>query len=146
MDVYVWLGLMALFLVVEAACPFHLVSVWFAVGALGASVTAALGGSVGVQVAIFLVVSGGLLAALWPLTKKLINPKITPTNVDSIVGTKGYVTQNIDNLCATGQVKLGGMEWSARSADGNPIPQGTLVKVERIEGVKVIVSLEEVKV
>ena len=146
MEVYIWLGCMVLFLIVEAACPVHLVSVWFAVGALGGAITAALGGSIGVQLAIFLVISGALLASLWPLTKKLLNPKITPTNVDSMIGTMGYVTQDIDNLNATGQVKLGGMEWSARSADGHPITKGALVKVDRIEGVKAIVSLEEVKV
>ena len=146
MEVYIWLGCMALFLIVEAACPVHLVSVWFAVGALGGAITAALGGSIGVQLAIFLVISGVLLVSLWPLTKKLLNPKITPTNVDSMIGTMGYVTQDIDNLNATGQVKLGAMEWSARSADGHPIAKGALVKVDRIEGVKAIVSLEEVKV
>lgn len=146
MDVYIWLGLMGLFLLIEAACPVHLVSLWFAVGALVAAILAALGISVAWQIPVFIAVSGILLAALWPVTKKLLTPRITPTNVDSIIGTCGYVTQSIDNLCAIGQVKLGGMEWSARSADGTPIQVGTLVKVERIEGVKVIVIPAEVKV
>ena len=139
MDVYIWLGLMVVFLIVEAACPIHLVSIWFAVGSLVAAITAALGGQIWLQLLLFIVVSGTILAFLWPFVRKVFNPKLERTNVDSVIGTQGYVTQEIDNLKATGQVKLSGMEWTARSIDGNPIPQGTLVQVERIEGVKVMV-------
>lgn len=146
MGVYIWLGLMVVFLIVEAACPFHLISTWFAVGSLAAAIVAALGGAVWLQITFFIVFSGGLLLALWPFVKKMLNPKIEKTNVDSIIGSQGYVTQDIDNLTATGQVKLGGMEWTARSVSGKQIPKGTLIKVERIEGVKAFVSPVEVKV
>lgn len=140
MAMYIWLGLMAVFLILEASCPIHLVSVWFSIGSLAAAIAAWLGGGIWLQVTLFLVVSGGLLAALWPVTKKVLNPKIVKTNVDSIIGTQGYVTQDIDNLTAVGQVKLGGMEWTARSANGQKIPAGTLVQVEKIEGVKAFVT------
>ena len=140
LDAMIWLGLMIVFLVVEAACPIHLVSIWFAVGSLAAAVVGALSGPVWLQLALFLVISGGLLALLWPFTRRFLNPKLTPTNVDSILGTQGYVTESIDNLDSHGRVKLGGMFWTARSADGSPIPAGTLVRVEKIEGVKAIVS------
>ncbi len=140
MAMYIWLGLMAVFLILEASCPFHLVSVWFSIGSLAAAIAAWLGGGIWLQVTLFLVVSGGLLAALWPVTKKVLNPKIVKTNVDSIIGSQGYVTQDIDNLTAVGQVKLGGMEWTARSANGQKIPAGTLVQVEKIEGVKAFVT------
>ena len=56
------------------------------------------------------------------------------------MGTKGMVTAEIDNVCAAGQIKLNGMDWSARSTDGSIIPAGTLVRVDRIEGVKAFVS------
>lgn len=146
MDTIIWLALMIIFLIVEAACPIHLVSIWFAAGSLCAAIATILGAPIWLQIAIFLAVSCVLLAALWPFTKKFLNPRITKTNVESIIGTEGYVTQVIDNLHATGQVKLGGMEWTARSQDGSIIQEGTLVKVEKIEGVKAIVSLVEVKV
>lgn len=146
MDTIIWLVLMVVFLIVEAACPIHLVSIWFAAGSLASAIAAVLGAEIWLQIVIFLGVSLVLLAALWPWTKKFLNPKITKTNVDSVIGSEGYVTQQIDNLHATGQVKLGGMEWTARSQDGQIIPVGTLVKVEKIEGVKAIVSLAEVKV
>lgn len=136
----VWLGLLVVFLIVEAACPIHLVSIWFAVGSLIALVIALLNGAIWLQIVVFLVVSAGLLALLWPFVKKFIKPNITATNVDSLVGKFAHVTEDIDNIDAHGQAKVNGLEWSARSADGKPIPKGTLVCIERIEGVKLIVS------
>ena len=141
----IWLGLVILFVVVEAACPIHLVSVWFAVGSLVALLTWSLGGPFWLQLTLFLIVSCVLLAALWPLTKKFLKPKLTATNIDSILGSTGYVTAAIDNVAATGQVKLGAMFWTARSTSGTPIAEGTLIRVDRIEGVKVFVSPAEVK-
>ena len=141
----IWLGLVILFVVVEAACPIHLVSVWFAVGSLVALLTWSLGGPFWLQLTLFLIVSCVLLAALWPLTKKFLKPKLTATNIDSILGSTGYVTAANDNVAATGQVKLGAMEWTARSTSGTPIAEGTLIRVDRIEGVKVFVSPAEVK-
>lgn len=139
MDAYIWLALMVVFIVVEAACPLHLVSVWFAVGALVAAVTGLLHGPVWLQVLLFFVVSVGLLVMLFPLVKKYLTPRIEKTNVDAVIGSKGYVTEDIDNLGATGQVKLGGMYWTARSDSGDVIPKGALVQVSKVEGVKVFV-------
>jgi len=144
--VYLWFGLLVAFVIAEAACPFHLVSVWFAVGALVATIISLLGGELWLQVTAFLVISVGLLIALWPLTKKFLKPKVTPTNVDAIIGMEGYITAPVDNIKAEGQVKLGGLYWTARSATGENIAAGTLVKVARIEGVKAFVSPAEEKV
>ncbi len=137
----VWLVLTAVFLITEAVCAIHLVSIWFAAGALCALVSSLLGAQLWLQILLFLVVSGGLLAALWPITKKFLNRHHTPTNLDAIIGSQGLVTAPIDNTAATGQVKLGAMEWTARSTDGAPLPVGTRIRVDRIEGVKVFVSL-----
>ena len=143
MATIIWLALLIGFIIVEAACPIHLVSIWFAVGALVSAVASALGAELWLQIVLFIVVSGGLLAALWPFVKKVLNPHRTATNVDSIIGSQGYITAAVDNLNATGQVKLGGMYWTARSTSGQNIPEGTLVRVDQIEGVKVFVSLVE---
>lgn len=137
---YFWLGLLVIFLIVEAACPIHLVSVWFAAGALLAALVSVLGGLFWLQAAVFLVVSGALLICLWPFVKKVLNPKHAATNVDALLGAEGYVTADIDNLNAVGQVKLNGMEWSARSTSGEPVTRGTRIRVDRIEGVKVFVT------
>lgn len=136
---FVWLGLVILFLIAEGATV-SLVSLWFAAGAVVAMFAALLGAGVWLQTGLFLVVSGALLLMLRPIVRRYLVPKITPTNVDSLVGSAGLVTEAIDNVTASGQVKLGAMEWTARSTTGENIPQGTLIRVDRIEGVKVYVT------
>ena len=143
MNTILWLGLMVLFLVIEATTV-TMVSLWFAGGALAALAVAAMDGSFLLQMAAFLAVSAVMLALLRPMARKHFTPKLTRTNVDSIIGTEGYVTSDIDNVAATGTVKLGAMEWTARSVTGEKISTGTLVKVEKIEGVKAFVIPVEV--
>lgn len=138
----IWLGLMVLFIIVESQTV-ELIASWFAVGALAAVAASLLGAPIWLQLLIFFGISAILLACLRPFLRKYIRPKIVATNVDAIVGTTGYVTADIDNLNAQGSVKLGAMEWTARSADGRQISKGTLVRVERIEGVKAMVSVAE---
>ena len=142
--VIIWLVLLILFLVVEAACAVHLVCLWFAVGALVALFAAIAGAAAWLQVSLFLVVSCVLLALLWPLVKKFLNPSHVATNIDSVIGSCGLVTEDIDNVSGLGQVKLGSMYWTARSTSSEPLATGTKVKVDSIEGVKVFVSPVEV--
>ena len=144
MGTWIWLILAVIFLVTEAATV-TMTSLWFAGGCLAALVVALLGGAWGLQLGTALVVSAALLACLRPMVKKHFTPKLTKTNVDAIIGSQGYVTADIDNMAATGTVKLGAMEWTARSESGAPIPAGTLVKVAKIEGVKAFVSPVEVE-
>ena len=136
---FVWLGLVILFLIAEGATV-SLVSLWFAAGAVVAMFAALLGAGAWLQTGLFLVVSGALLLMLRPIVRRYLVPKITPTNGDSRVGSTGLVTEAIDNVTASGQVKLGAMEWTARSTTGENIPQGALIRVDRIEGVKVYVT------
>lgn len=138
-----WLVLMVVFLAAEASTV-TMVSLWFAAGALAAMVISLLKGAVWLQTVVFLAVSVVLLLALRPLVRKYITPKLTATNVDSVIGSTGLVSVAIDNISATGQVKLGGMVWTARSTTGEPISEGSLVKVDKIEGVKVFVTPVEV--
>lgn len=136
---FLWLALMVVFLATEAGTV-TLISAWFAAGALAALIAAFLGAEIWLQVTVFFVVSVALLICLRPLARKYLKPRIVRTNVDSLIGSEGYVTADIDNIAAVGQVKLGAMEWTARSSTGENIPKGTLVKVERIEGVKAFVT------
>lgn len=136
---FVWLLLMILFLMAESSTV-TVVSLWFAAGSLIAMIVSLAGGPVWLQVTLFFLVSIALLASLRPLVRRFVTPKITRTNTDSILGSRGYVTEDIDNVSACGQVKLGSMVWTARSTSGNPIPKGTQIRADRIEGVKVFVS------
>ena len=137
-----WLIAMVIFIAAEAMTV-TLVSIWFAAGALGAILVALLGGSLTLQVAVFLALSVVLLLSLRSIVRKHFTPRITRTNIDSVIGATGIVITPVNNIAALGQVQVGGMEWSARSTTGSHIPAGAVVKVDRIEGVKVFVSLAE---
>ncbi len=143
LDSIIWLAIMVGLLIAEASCPCHLVSIWFAAGALVAFIASLFSAPLWLQIGLFVVVSVALLALMWPLVKKFLTPKVEKTNIDSIIGSTGRVTAAIDNVDASGQVKLGAMYWTARSTSGESIPEGTLVRVDRIEGVKVFVSVAE---
>ena len=80
------------------------------------------------------------LAAVRPLAKKHLNSRVEPTNADRVIGAEAQVTEDIDNIHGKGAVVIRGMAWSARSHDGRPIPADTMVRVLRIEGVKVFVE------
>lgn len=135
----VWLVLMVLLFIIEAATA-GLTVIWFALGALAALIAALFGAQIWLQVLWFLVVS---IATLWftrPLALKYLNGRSVATNADRVVGMEGVVCEDIDNLAGTGAVKLDGKEWTARSDSGANIPSGSVVKVRRIEGVKLIVD------
>ena len=139
---YLWLGLTAVFLLVEASTV-TLVSVWFAAGSLAAIVVALLGGSLGLQVAVCLTVAIILLLSMRGLVRRHFTPNLVATNVDTMAGREGLVVVPVDNLAARGQVTISGMEWTARSTSGKVLEEGTKVTVDRVEGVKVFVSAAE---
>ena len=140
MPSYIWLIIMAVMIIVEISAP-GLVSIWFAAGALAAYVSALLGASTAIQVMAFVLVSVVLLLLTRPLAKKFINERAAKTNKDSIPGRMAIVTEEINNLAATGHVTIDGLPWTARAASEEEIiPVGEEVVVEKIEGVKCIVK------
>ena len=134
-----WLVLLIGFLIMEASTV-AVVSLWFACGAFVAMIASLLGAEIWLQAVIFVGVSAMLLALLRPILKKFVTPKLIATNPDSLIGTMGIVIEEIDNINEKGRVKLGGMEWSARSTSGESISEGNQVQVDRIAGVKVYVT------
>ena len=137
----IWLILMVVFLIMEAATV-QLISTWFAVGSLAAMIVALLGGKIWLQILVFLAVSVVLLALLWPLVRKHLKPKLVATNADALIGRVCLVTEAIDPL-EGGRVKVGDVTWSAFVETGEAIPDGSHVKILKIQGSKVIV--EQVK-
>ena len=137
-----WLAAMVVFIAAESMTV-SLVSIWFAAGALGAIVVALLGGGLVLQVTVFLALAVALLLSLRSIVRKHFTPHVTRTNIDSVIGATGIVVTPVNNIAALGQVQIGGMEWSARSSDNSHIPAGAMVRVDRVEGVKVFVSLVE---
>ncbi len=134
-----WLVLLVVFAGIEGLTA-GLVSIWFCAGSLAALMAAWLHVSFPVQIGLFAAISILTMAVVRPLAKKYIQPGTQKTNVDSVLGREALVIESIDNIRGVGQIKVGGIIWTARSDDGCPIREGTLVRVERIEGVKAIVS------
>ena len=134
-----WLILLVLFGIVEAATV-GLFSIWFTAGALAAMIAALLHAPLWLQIVLFLAVSFVTLLLVRPLAKKFLIPSFQPTNADRIIGQEAVVTETIDNLQGRGLVAVEGTVWTARSEDERPIAAGTVVKVLRIEGVKVFVE------
>lgn len=137
-----WLILLVVFLMMEASTV-ALVSIWCGFGALAALIASVCGAEIWLECVLFLSVTVIMLAALRPFVKRFINPKLEKTNADALIGSAGMVIAPIDNLQSTGKVKLGAMEWSARSTSGEPIGENTVIEVDRIEGAKVFVSVKE---
>lgn len=140
MTPFYWLVALAVLLVIEII-TLGLTTIWFAGGALVAFVLSLSGVPWIVQIAVFLVVSILLLIFTRPVVEKKINESRTKTNVNSIAGKEGKVTEAIDNFNQKGTIVLNGLEWTARSSkDDIIIPAGARVIVDEVKGVKVFVS------
>ncbi len=141
----VWTAAIILFGIVEAVTA-GLVSIWFVGGALAALISAFLGAPLWLQIVLFLVVSAIALAMTRPLLKKIPTANVEATNADRVLGAVAKVTETIDNENSVGAVYVDGKTWSARSVDETVIPAGSLVRIERMQGVKLLVKLVEKKV
>ena len=136
----VWLVAMIVLLVIEGVVP-GLISIWFALGALAALVSALLHAPLWLQIVWFLVVSIAALALTRPLAKKYNNAKTQPTNADMLIGKECVVRESIDNVLGAGAVSVDGKVWTARTEnDDIKVPEGSRAVVVRIEGVKLIVK------
>lgn len=138
----IWLILLIAFAIIEGITA-GLVSIWFCAGSLVALFAAWMHCGLAVQIGLFTVVSVLAMAVIRPLARTWIIPKAEKTNADRILDAEAVVTETIDNVQACGQIKVGGTVWTARAADGSVIPAGALVQVERIEGVKAIVTARQ---
>ena len=136
---WVWIGLIVVTAAVEAATV-QLVTVWFAVGGVAGLIAYAAGLEIWLQILIFAIVSAVALAVTRPLVKKFTNGRRMPTNADRFIGEKAVVTEKIENDLSKGAVKIGGLEWTARSVDSETAEVGEQVTVEAIEGAKLIVK------
>lgn len=138
--IFVWLGLTIVFALLEAASA-QLTTVWFALGAIVSFFLALFGvKSITVQIVVFIMVSVAALILTRPLVKKLISKRTEATNADRNIGEIGLTVTRIDNLQGQGEVKVKGIVWTARSLTDEIIEPGVKVRVNRIDGVKLIVE------
>ena len=80
-----------------------------------------------------------LLIITRPIVNKLKSKDNVKTNLDRIIGEDAIVTQDIVKN-EVGEVKVDGKRWSAISK--NICLKGDIVKILRIDGVKLVVEKE----
>ncbi|MDQ1705787.1 MAG: hypothetical protein QOF18_2153 [Frankiaceae bacterium] len=110
-----------------------------AVAAVAAALVAGLGAPAPVQVAAF---AGGallLLGVARPVAKRHRHtPAALRTGSAALVGKRGTTVTVVDG--ASGQVRIGGEVWSARSYDeSHVIPAGSKVDIAQIDGATAVV-------
>ncbi|MCL2087535.1 MAG: NfeD family protein [Oscillospiraceae bacterium] len=147
MDImWIWVIVMVLLILIEVF-TFNLATIWFACGALVAVFVSAFAPeNFAAQIISFVVTSAILLPLTRPFVKKF-SRKAIPTNADRFVGEQGVVVEKIENLSATGQVKVLGQIWTARAQDNLTVfDVGEIITVNRLEGVKLIVEAEKIDI
>lgn len=136
----VWLVILVVCLAIEI-WTLGITTIWFAVGALAATIGALLGFPLWAQNTAFVVISLVLLFFTRPIAVKYFNRDRVRTNAEGLIGKMGIVISEIDNLQGIGQITIGGQEWSARSTnDAVQISVGAVVEITAIQGVKLIVK------
>lgn len=141
-DMYVagWLGLLVLLLIIEIATV-GLTTIWFVAGCIVALAAYELGFGIAVQIILFLIVSFLLLYFTRPWAVRYLNASRIKTNYEGIIGKVIKLQETADNLNETGKAVVNGVDWMVRTErDGIILEKGTLVKVIRISGVKLIVE------
>jgi len=134
-----YIVLFVVFMAVEAM-SFNLITIWLAISAFLTSFYAwAFPTHYVPQAFIFIVLSIILIVATKPIVKKFIKTH-EKTNADSLIGETGIVTVAIDPLNLSGQVRVRGQVWSAKSETDTEISENKKVKILKIEGVKLVVE------
>lgn len=142
-DTMVWLAAMIILIVIEIVTV-GLTTIWFAIGALVAIIVAMFGGGLILQLAVFLIVSLGMLIFTRPLAIRYINNTRTRTNYEGIIGKIVRITQDVDNIAGQGCAVVNGQEWTVRAVEDKiKIAEGSLAKVVDIKGVRLIVEKYE---
>ena len=137
---YIWLIMAGFFLIAEIITVGFLIF-WLSIGSLLAMITSFFTDNIVIQTAVFVISSTILIFATKPFVKKFAtNKNPIKTNVYSIIGKEGLVTEEIDPIKAIGQIKVSGEIWSAISKDNQIIPKDTKIRVTEIKGVKAIIE------
>ncbi len=136
---YVWLAV-AIFMGLVEMSTSQLVSVWFVLGAIAAAISCIFTDDIVIQLVIFIAVSLISLIVTRPIVKKIRTVPPTATNIDMYIGKSVIVLQDINNDIESGEVKVDGVTWTARTEKGQNIEKGQKVVIKAIQGSKLIVE------
>jgi len=139
-----WLGLTVLFVLMELACSFNLITIWFALSSFlmifitGFTEALDMPLRFRLQLGIFIGLSLVFFIFTRPVAVKKLKIGKTKTNVDSMLEQAGIVTKKITKY-ERGEIKIQGKFWSAVTESGEELNEGDECIVIRIEGVKAVV-------
>lgn len=142
---WVWMILFLAFAVFEFITLGNLITIWFALGALGALLVEQLGASAIVQLIVFLVLSFGSFLLVRPFTKNLMRGDTVATNYDRIIGQQFRLERDYDPKHWYQQA-VNSDTWSIVTANNMSLPANTLVEIVSIDGVKLVVKQIKEKV
>lgn len=135
-----WLMILFVSIVIEIA-TMGLTTIWFAGGALVATILSLFQLPLSIQFVAFILVSFVLIIFTRPIAVRYFNKDRIRTNTESLIGQQAIVVSEIDNLQQIGRVAIQGKEWTARTTmNGALLQPGTVVVVRAIDGVKLIVE------
>lgn len=137
---WVWITVIIIALIIEWLTFGQLVSIWAALGGIAALISYLCGADEVWQIVIFFAVTILALILTRPFVNKMTKFKKTPTNADMNIGKTGKVVNVIDESEGIFQVKVNGCIWTAKTENKTVLPTGSDVTVQRIEGVKLIVT------
>lgn len=140
-----WLVFAGIFFIGEMITTGFLIF-WLGLGAVIALIVSLFTSSLFIQTVAFVISSIILIMSTKPLTDKFTKKDIVPTNVYTLKGKKGIVTQEINPTNGTGQIKVGGEIWSALCDENLVIKKDEEVEIVRIQGVKAYVTPKKVEV
>jgi len=135
-----WLITAGVFFFIELSTSGFLVF-WLGLAAIISMIVSFFTASIGIQTAVFVGASILLIISTRPLLNKFLKSKdnsTIPTNIYSIIGKKGIVVEDINNVDYTGKVKVAGELWSATSSED--LAKGTKIEVIEVNGVKLKVQ------
>ncbi len=136
---WVWVAVGVIFIVGEIfTAGFFLL--WFGVGALAAALCSFLKLNIIIQSAVFVGVSGILLAASRRFADRFTRKQPPGVGADRFIGQKGIVLEDIDNARNTGRVRVDEDEWRADSATDTVIPEGKTIEVVKVAGTHLVVK------
>lgn len=137
MDIWLYWVIFALILFIIEMFTAGFAVICLSIGAGGAAIAAATDATLEVQLLTFAIVSLVALAGVRPLLKRLFyrDGEKVATNSSAMVGKHGIVCSDVDGDDELGRVIIEGVDWRAKSLDGDTIPKGTRVVVVAIDSV-----------
>lgn len=137
--ILMWIAVVVVCVIIEVATV-GLATIWFAAGAVFSLVAALLNAPLWLQLVVFFSTSGLLLYFTRPILVDKLKIGQAKTNVDKLIGETALVIEDIREF-GTGIVKVNGQFWTALADYPKNISKGHKVIIERVEGVKLIVSI-----